>query len=89
VVCRTPPGHGGDGGGGGGGVVTPPVVTPPVVTQIGARVRKAKKGASQIVLDFNGPVGGGTGLPLSAFQLTTVPKGKKKRGMTMLILLCY
>jgi hypothetical protein len=38
---------------------------------------KAKKGTSQIVVDFNGVVAGGAGLPLSAFQLTTLPKGKK------------
>ncbi|MFI5460131.1 MAG: hypothetical protein ACHRXM_32335 [Isosphaerales bacterium] len=43
----------------------------------GASVVKAKKGASQIVVDFNGSLDGGLGLPLSDFQLTTVAKGKK------------
>jgi hypothetical protein len=44
---------------------------------IGANLTKAKKGKTNIVLDFNGPLGGGAGLPLGAFQLATIPKGKK------------
>ena len=38
---------------------------------------QSEESASQVVVDFSGPLGGGSGLPLSDFQLTTVAKGKK------------
>ena len=55
----------------------PPTPTPTPVTSTGASLVTPKKGASQIVVAFQGPLGGGSGLPVSDFRLTTVPKGKK------------
>jgi hypothetical protein len=43
----------------------------------GGSVVNAKKGASDVVVDFSGPLSGGNGLPLGDFRLTTVAKGRK------------
>jgi hypothetical protein len=51
----------------------------PVVTLAGGSVVKAKKGMSQIVVTFNEARVGAAALPVSAFQLATIPKGKKAR----------
>ena len=48
--------------------------TPGPVELTGGNVVKAKKGGDDIVVDVIGSVGGGTGLPVSDFRLTTVSK---------------
>jgi hypothetical protein len=74
----------------GGAPSTPtPILTPTPVELTGASVVKAKKGASQIVVDFNDPLGGGLGLTLSDFQLTTVAKGRKHAKMIPLASVAY
>jgi hypothetical protein len=55
----------------------------------GASLVQAKKGKSNIVVDFNGPLGGGAGLPLGAFQLATLPKGKKHAKIIPLASVAY
>jgi hypothetical protein len=45
----------------------------------GGSVVKAKKGMSQIVVTFNESRVGAAALPVGAFQLATIPKGKKAR----------
>jgi hypothetical protein len=62
-----------------GGGSTPPA-NPAEPT--GASVVKARKGVSQIVVSFNGPLDGGSGLPLSDFQLTT-GKGKHTKAIRL------
>jgi hypothetical protein len=51
--------------------------TPTSVGLTGGNLVPAKRGASQIVVDFIGPLGDGSGLPVSDFRLTTVPKGRR------------
>jgi hypothetical protein len=54
---------------------TPPSMPNPA-EPTGASLAKARKGVSQIVVSFSGPLDGGSGLPLSDFQLATAGKGK-------------
>ena len=48
-----------------------PTPTPNPTVPTGASVVKAKKGVSPIVVNFSGPLDGGSGLPLSDFKLAT------------------
>jgi hypothetical protein len=63
---------------GGGSGSSPGGATPPSnpAEPTGASVVKGRKGVSQVVVNFSGPLDGGSGLPLNDFQLATAGKGK-------------
>ncbi len=63
---------------GGGSGSSPGGATPPsnAPEPTGASVVHAKRGVAQIVVSFSGPLDGGSGLPVSDFQLATAGNGK-------------
>jgi hypothetical protein len=62
---------------GGPGAPGSPPSTPAPVELTGGSLVRANKGANDIVVDFIGPFGGGSGLPVSDFRLTAVPEGRR------------
>jgi hypothetical protein len=59
-----------------------PTPTPHPAEPTGASVVRARKGVSQIVVNFSGPLDGGSGLPLSDFKLAT-GKGKHAKAIRL------
>ena len=59
-----------------------PTPTPNPAQPTGANLVKARKGVSQIVVSFSGPLYGGSGLPVSDFQLST-GKGKHAKSIRL------